>query len=439
MKLEIRKKVKREKESEKVDLMEEISAYIYGKKIGTMIEHEGSVYFEYDKEFKLEGLEISPIKLHTTKTKDAYVNPDQTTLYHGMAGVFFDSFPDKHGMPFIDRYFERQGLRPFEVTSLHKLAFIGDRGMGAIEYLPKEEDDSATSGIAINAKEAYEKMKKGLKEKDSSIETLMNIRESVSPVGGGRPKMLAQYNYDNKEIRLNKKELYDGYMRVIIKFDHLYPEMGSDGLTRLEYICMSMAKEVGIHTAEFKLIKEDDAQHLLVKRFDRDNNDEKIHMCTASGLMHIDISIIQATSYEQLFALTRMVCKSQEDVEELFKRMVLNILIFNFDDHAKNFSYLMDRRGKWSLSPAYDITYSKGAMKKHTTTVAGKGLDITRIDVLKIAKSQSIKPKIAARIIDDGINIVKTFQQKAIKLGLDEDTIEECKKDINSQIELLKM
>lgn len=419
--------------------MEEINAYIYGKKIGTMIEHDGTVYFEYDKEFKLEGVEISPIKLHTTKTKDAYTNTEQTTLYHGMAGVFFDSLPDKHGMPFIDRYFEKQGLRPFEVTSLHKLAFIGDRGMGAIEYLPKEEDGAVAPDVAINAKEAYEEMKQGLEQDDSSIETLMNIRESVSPIGGGRPKMLVQYNYDTGEIRLNKKELHDGHNRAIIKFDEIYEYMGSIGLTKLEHIFMTMAKEIGINTAEFQLINEGEANHLLIKRFDRGENDEKVHMCSASGLMHIDISIIKATSYEYLFMLTRKVSKSQEDIEELFKRMILNILAFNFDDHAKNFAYLMDRNGKWSLSPAYDITYSKGVMKSHTTTVAGKDLDITRADVLKIAKMQSIKPKTAVKIIDDCIKVVKTFKEKAIKLELDVDTIEECKKDIDSQIKLLRI
>lgn len=419
--------------------MEEINAYVYGKKIGTMIEHDGTVYFEYDKEFKLEGLEISPIKLHTTKTKDAYTNIDQTTLYYGMAGVFFDSLPDKHGMPFIDRYYEKQELRPFEVTLLDKLAFIGDRGMGAIEYRPKEEEGEVATDVAIDAKEAYEEMKQGLEEDDPSIETLMNIRQSVSPVGGGRPKMLVQYNYDTEEIRLNKKELHDGYKRAIIKFDEIYDYVGSIGLTKLEYIFMTMAKEIGINTSEFQLISEGEASHLLIKRFDRDDNDEKVHMCTASGLMHIDISIIKATSYEQLFMLTREVCKSQEDVEELFKRMILNILAFNFDDHAKNFAYLMDRNGKWSLSPAYDITYSKGVMKSHTTTVAGKDLNITRADVLKIAKAQSIKPAVAVKIIDDCIKVAKTFEEKAIKLELDEDTIEECKRDIDSQIELLRI
>ena len=418
--------------------MEEINAYIYGKRIGTMIEHQGVIYFEYDKKFKLEGLEISPIKLHTSKTKDAYTNPDHINLYKGIAGVFFDSLPDKHGMPFIDRYFEKQGLKPFEVTLLHKLAFIGDRGMGAIEYVPKEDDTAVTSDIAINAKEAYEEMKQGIQSDDSSIESLMNIRQSVSPIGGGRPKMLVQYNYDTKEIRLNKKELHQGYIRAIIKFDEIYEGVGSIGLTKLEYIFMSMAKEIGINTSEFQLINEGDAKHLLVKRFDRDDNDEKIHMCTAAGLMHLDISILKATSYEYLFILTRNVCKSFEDIEELFKRMVLNILCLNFDDHAKNFAYLMDKNGKWSLSPAYDITYSKGLMKSHTTTVCGKDSNITRNDVLKIAKAQGIKTTSAVKIIDSCIEVVKTFEQKAKDVELDMDLIKECKKNINNQIELLE-
>ncbi len=417
--------------------MEEINAYIYDKKIGTMIEHQGVIYFEYDKKFKLEGLEISPIKLNTSKTKDAYTNPDNTTLYKGIAGVFFDSLPDKHGMAFIDRYFEKQGLKSYEVNLLNKLAFIGDRGMGAIEYVPKENDISITSDIAINAKEAYEELKQNLQNDDSSIESLMNIRQSVSPVGGGRPKMLVQYNYETNEIRLNKKELHKGYIRAIIKFDEIYEEVGSIGLTKLEYIFMSMAKEIGINTSEFQLINEGNSKHLLVKRFDRDDNDEKIHMCTAAGLMHLDISILKATSYEYLFMLTRNICKSQEDIEELFKRMVLNILISNYDDHAKNFAYLMNKNGIWRLSPAYDITYSKGLLKSHTTTVCGKDLDITRADVLEIAKAQGIKSTTATKILDKCIEVVRTFEEKAKEIELDVETIKECMNHINTQIELL--
>jgi len=414
--------------------MPEIDAYIYDKKVGTLLEHEGTIYFEYDKDFIAAGLQISPIKL---PTKDVlYTNNDHKSLYKGMAGVFFDSLPDRHGMAFIDRYFERQGLKTYEITLLHKLAFIGDRGMGAIEYLPKEHEENIVEADVINAKDAYEKMKKDIDDKDSSIEDLMNILDSVSPVGGGRPKMLVQYDTSTKMIKTNTKELEKGYIRAIIKFDEIYAGV-SIGLTKLEFIMMSMAKDVGIKTAEFRLIKENDSHHLLVERFDRTKDDEKIHMCTASGLMHIDISISQVTTYEHLLTLTKRVCKSQESIEELFKRMVLNVLVFNFDDHAKNFAFLMDKSGKWTLSPAYDITYSKGLATQHITTIGGKALEITKDDILKIATSYSIKPAVANKIIYKCIKVATTFKERAEALGLEDYDIEKYKNDIDSQIRFL--
>lgn len=415
--------------------MTEIDAFIYDKKIGTLLEHQGNIYFEYDKEFKLEELEISPIKL---PVKDGlYSNGDHKFLYQGMPGVFFDSLPDKHGMAFIDRYFERQGLKTHEITLLHKLGFIGDRGMGAIEYLPKEHDENVLEADVINAKEKYEKTKKDLDDGNSTIENLMNMLDSVSPVGGGRPKMLVQYDKKDKKIKINTKKKEEGCIRSIIKFDEVYEGVGSIGLTKLEYIIMSMAKEVGINTAKFELIEENEQHHLLVERFDRTENDKKVHMCTASGLMHIDISVAQVTTYENLLTLTRIICKSQKDVEELFRRMVFNVLVFNFDDHAKNVAFLMDRSGKWTLSPAYDITYSKGLAKQHITTIAGKALEITRDDILRIAKSHSIKPAIVNQIIDDCIEIAATFTGRAVALNLNDEDITEYKNDIDSQIKLL--
>ncbi len=415
--------------------MTEIDAYIYNKKIGTLLEHEGSIFFQYDKDFIASGIQISPIKLPLNDM--LYTNSEHKYLYQGMAGLFFDSLPDRHGMAFIDRYFERQGLKTHEITLLHKLAFIGDRGMGAIEYLPKEHEENIVEEDVINAKDAYEKMKKNIDDKDSSIEDLMNILDSVSPVGGGRPKMLVQYNKSNEMIKINTKELEKGYIRAIIKFDEIYEGVGSIGLTKLEFIMMSMAKDVGIKTAEFRLIKENDSHHLLVERFDRTKDDEKIHMCTASGLMHINISISQVTTYEHLLMLTKRVCKSQEDIEELFKRMVLNVLVFNFDDHAKNFAFLMDKSGKWTLSPAYDITYSKGLATQHITTIGGKALEITKDDILKIATSYSIKPAVANKIIHKCIKVATTFKERAEALGLEDDDIEKYKSDIDSQIRFL--
>ncbi len=415
--------------------MTEIDAYIYDKKIGTLVEHGGTIYFEYEKEFITQGIEISPIKF--ALSKEVYSNQDHKSLYQGLSGLFFDSLPDKHGMAFIDRYFERQGLKTHEITLLHKLAFIGDRGMGAIEYMPKEHDETALKSDVINAKDVYEQMKKSIEDRDSSIEALMNIIDSVSPVGGGRPKMLVQYDKKEKKFKINTNLLEKGYKRAIIKFDEVYEGVGSIGLTKLEYIMMSMAKEAGVNTADFELIEENGSHHLLVERFDRTKNDEKIHMCTASGLMHIDISVVQVTTYEHLLILTKKITKSQQDIEEMFRRMVFNVLVFNFDDHAKNFAFLMDKTGKWRLSPAYDITYSKGLAKQHITTIGGKALNISREDILKISKSYSIKSSLSNKIIDECIEVVKSFDNRAKVLGLDTSDIAEYKNDIDGQIELL--
>lgn len=395
--------------------MNEIEAYIYGHKIGTFIYFDGVVYFEYDEDFKKLGLEISPLKLDTKKTPKAYTNRDNVALYKGIAGVFFDSLPDKHGMAFIDRYFERQGLKSDEITVLYKLAFIGDRGMGAIEYRPKEHEDRKDNvQIVQNAKEAYETMKMNIKNENSSIGDLMSVLDSVSPVGGGRPKMLVQYDETTNSIKLNNHKLENGYKRAIIKFDEAYYENESIGLTKLEYVFMSMAKDVGINTANFKLIEENSLHHLVIERFDRDADDNKTHICTASGLAHIDISVPQGSTYEMLFGLTKMLCKSQEDIEELYKRMIFNILAINFDDHTKNFSYMMDKKGKWSLTPAYDIVYSKGLATKHITTIAGKSKDFVLADLQGIAKDYFIKEKKAMGIIAKTIAVMGADRKSVV-------------------------
>lgn len=417
----------------------EINAYIFGHKIGTLIFDGKKIYFEYDKTFKTLGLEISPLKLHTNKTNNIYTNTDNISLYSGLAGVFFDSLPDKHGMAFIDRYFEREGLKPKEVTLLHKLAFIGNRGMGAIEYKPQEHGKSPDMDLVFNAKEAYEQMKNNIKDKNSSIDSLMNIIDSVSPIGGGRPKMLILYNEKTNTIKFNKQKVEKDYKRAIIKFDESFYENKSIGLTKLEYVFMSMAKDVGINTATFKLVEEKGFHHLIIERFDRDENDNKIHMCTASGLAHIDISVAQGSTYETLFSLTNYLCKSQEDIEELFKRMVFNVLGFNFDDHAKNFTYIMNKEGQWSLSPAYDITYSKGSAKQHITTIGGKAKDFNLEDLIKIGKSYAIKSKRVIQIIEKTTEILKTFEVRASIVGINKDEIENCKIDIEKQIKLLEL
>jgi len=425
------------------DLLE-VEAFIYGTKIGILIMHKDRIYFEYDKAFIAKGIEISPLKLNTKHIDVPYTNKENFEIYRGMPGVFFDSLPDKHGMPFIYRYFEQKGFLASDVTLLHKLTFIADRGLGAIEYKPKEEQKFHQIKDIISAKNLHENMRKIL-EKDQqnySIDRLMNIIDSASPVGGARPKMLISYNKDTKQIKYNNKILDKGYKRAIIKFDEVYPDKDlvdrSIDLTNLEYIYMCLAKECGINTSIVHLHQEDSQNHLVIERFDRDEQDNKIHVCSASGLMHKDISVANVMSYEELFSFTNKICNKQSDVKELYRRMVFNALSFNVDDHAKNFEFMMNKYGEWFLSPAFDITYSKGTVKAHITSIHGKNENFYIEDFLSIAQKNLISEKEALEII----NIISTkllkFGQRARELNIDKNTIQKCEENIKFQRNLLK-
>ena len=423
----------------------EVDAYLYGHKIGTMIMHQGRIYFEYDRTFKALELEISPLKLHTKKITGAYTNLDSPNLYHGMSGVFFQSLPDKHGMAFIDRYFEKKGVSADKVTLLQKLTFIADRGMGAIEYKPKEHQEVIDVAVALSAKGLRKEMRLILEDdvKNTTIKDFMNIVNNASPIGGGRPKLLISYNQRSGEIRSNGGPLQDGFVRSILKFDESYPN--ADGtnesieLTKLEYLHMSLAKECGITIPAMRLIEEDGEHHLIFERYDRDKKDQKIHVCSAAGLMHKDIRIPQVMSYEELLKLTNLICKSQSAVEEMYRRMVFNALSFNVDDHAKNFEFMMDTDGQWRLAPAYDITYSKGAVKEHLTTINGKSSHFTIDDFLIIAQKNLIDTKEAKKIIDTIAVKLTTYEQKAIETSISKNERNAICDEIQSQLIDMKL
>lgn len=421
----------------------EVDAYIYGRKIGTMLESGGRVYFEYDPAFRSAGIEISPLKLNTAEIDEAYTNPDSVEIYHGMAGVFHQSLPDKYGMPFIYRYFEQKGFKESEVTILHKLTFIADRGMGAIEYLPKEKQNSHDIVRALSAKELHENMSRIRKEdmREYKIDELMNLINGASPIGGARPKMLIAYNPMTQKIHYNGKILEPGFERSIIKFDEIYPndqlEDESIQLILLEFLHMTLAKESGITTCEFELYREGVASHLLLKRYDRDVNDGKIHVCSAAGLLHKDISVPKVMSYEELLTLTMHITQNQSDVKELYRRMVFNALSINVDDHAKNFEFLMDKEGTWCLAPAYDITFSKGAVKEHLTTIGGKSDLFSTEDLLKVADQCLIKRTEAKEIIETVSESLSHYRERAEALGIREEHIATVEAEITRQAEAL--
>jgi serine/threonine-protein kinase HipA len=409
----------------------EIHPHMYGHKIGTLLLKEGRIYFEYDADFKSRGLEISPLKLPLASTQ-LYTNSDDVAYYGGLAGVFHDSLPDRFGTKVIERYFESKGIASHELSLIQKLMFVGAKGMGAITYEPNEkllekhdiQEMIEISAFADNAK----KMMQG--ESLEVVDGVLAFMDSAASAGGARAKAVVGFNPKNKEMIYGLRDtLPQPYEHWLLKFD-MHTERGaSSDYTKLEYIYMQMASEVGIVVPKLELLAHGNLAHFMIKRFDRVDN-ERIHLHSLSGMTHSNIHLPKHYSYDDLLRVTRYLTGSQAEVEEQYKRMVFNIIARNQDDHAKNFSFMMDKQGSWRISPAYDITYAngKGYTKEHQLSLKGESLAFERKMLVDFAVEQSIRKQDALHIIDEVKEVLLSFEKKAKELEVNSESIERIAK-----------
>jgi serine/threonine-protein kinase HipA len=410
----------------------EVEAFIYDKKIGTILLKDGRVYFEYDKEFKNSKLEISPLKLPLS-LEGVYTNNDEH-YFEGLAGVFHDSLPDKFGTKVIERYFESKNIPSHELNVVQKLMFVGDKSIGAISYKPSiHKLDNHKQQELIELNSFYENAKKIISgDAIDVVDEMLTFMDSAASAGGARAKAIIGYNPNSKEIISGiKKELPSEFEHYLIKFDFLNDNQRSQDYTKLEYLYMNMAKEAKIEVPNIELLEHGKLTHYLIKRFDRVNGKAK-HLHSVAGLTHCNFNVPMHYSYDELFRLTRYLTGNQQDLYELYRRMVFNIIGRNQDDHAKNFAFLMDEKGTWSLSPAYDITYANGTgyTKNHQLSLRGKTNDFTKKYLLEIAKLHSLKENIAKEIIEQTIDIFSTFRSRAKELEINEESIGKIEKNL---------
>ncbi len=410
----------------------EVEAFIYDKKIGTILLKDGRVYFEYDKEFKNSKLEISPLKLPLS-LDGVNTNSDEH-YFEGLAGVFHDSLPDKFGTKVIERYFESKNIPSHELNVVQKLMFVGDKSIGAISYKPSiHKLDNHKQQELIELNSFYENAKKIISgDEIEVVDEMLTFMDSAASAGGARAKAIIGYNPNSKEIISGiKKELPIGFEHYLIKFDFLNDNQKSQDYTKLEYLYMNMANEAKIEVPNIELLEHGNLTHYLIKRFDRVNGKAK-HLHSVAGLTHCNFNVPMHYSYDELFRLTRYLTGNQQDLYELYRRMVFNIIGKNQDDHAKNFVFLMDEKGTWSLSPAYDITYANGTgyTKNHQLSLRGKTNDFTKKDLLEIAKLHSLKDNIAKEIIEQTIDIFSTFRNRAKELEINEESIDKIDKNL---------
>ena len=423
--------------------------YLWGTRIGYLQLKSDLPYaqFEYDKDFvssiQGKGIELSPLKMPISNR--IYEFPGLEESFHGVPGLLADSLPDKFGNAIINQWLASQSKTEEDFNVIDRLCYTGSRGMGALEYKPAISNDASENDI-VNVGEMVQFAsdilnKRALVEIDMSKATYSQLLQLGTSAGGARAKATIAWNEATNEVISGQTDLRPGYGYWLMKFDGVSKNGDHDledapEYTMIEYAYYLMAVKAGLVMNECRLFEEGSRRHFMTKRFDRVDGD-KIHMQTLSALAHIDYNTPRLCSYEQAAAYMRQLGLGQNEIEQFYRRMVFNVIAVNRDDHVKNISFLMDRNGEWSLSPAYDITfaYSPGNkwLKAHQMTINGKSEWITIDDLLLSGQVMGLTKKKCKNIIADVREVVITFPEIAGSIGIREQTIaaiEEVKKQL---------
>lgn len=376
--------------------------------VGTLVQKNRDIYFEYDEEFIKTGIELSPYKLPLKK--GLQVCDDR--VFDGLFGLFADSLPDGWGRLLLDRHLMLKGINLKDIGQIDRLCYVGKYGIGALSYEPMYDelenpnskiilDDLANSSINILEGTSYE-----------LLDMLLAIGGSSA---GARPKIVAQIDESNNIIH-GSQSLKDGFEHYIVKFANSSDAKNSG---KIEYIYSQMAREAKIDIPKTKLLKTGKNSYFAIKRFDR-LKDERVHIHSVAGLTHSDFRI-PVLDYDDLLTLCFHITKDINEVIKLYRIAVFNLFTHNRDDHAKNFSFLLDSTSSWKLSPAYDLTYSFGVGVEHSTTYLNEGRNPKISHLRELAKKHNIKEY--ETIIDEIKNVVLKFSSFAKDVGLDKKEI----------------
>jgi len=348
------------------------------KKVGTLAIRDKKIYFEYDKDFLKTGIELSPYKL---PLKSGLFRCDDDT-FDGLWGLFNDSLPDGWGRLLMDRHLMRLGINPHSLSPLDRLAYVGSHSMGALSYEPEREVENSIDTIVLDdLAESSAEILEGSSE--TLLDELLSLNGSSA---GARPKVLVQISSDQKQIIHGRQELQEGFSHWMVKFAS---SMDSSEIGTIEYAYSLMAREAGLQMPQTALIEGKKGRYFAIKRFDR-VGDKHVHMHSVAGLTHSDFRF-PTLDYDDLLALTLHLTKNMQEVEKVFRLACFNLFTHNRDDHAKNFSFVMDEKGVWNFSPVYDVTFSNGPGGEHSTMYMGEGKYPTSEHLLQLAKKHGIK------------------------------------------------
>lgn len=408
---------------------------LWGTTIGAVSwnDDRDSAYFEYDPAFIPGGPQVAPLTMPLANAIYSFpALPRQT--FHGLPGLLADSLPDRFGNALIDAWLARQGRDPDDFNAVERLCYVGTRGMGALEFVPAKGPThrSARIDVAALVELAGEILTKSTAlggslapaRREQALQDIMRVGTSA---GGARAKAVIAWNPETDEVRSGQVKAGDGFSHWLLKFDGVAGNKDKEledprGYGLIEYAYHGMARAAGIQMTECRILQENGRHHFMTRRFDRTDSGRKIHMQSLGALAHYDFNQAGAYSYEQALRVIDRLGLGKDAAEEQFRRMAFNIVARNQDDHVKNIAFLMDREGRWSLAPAFDVTYSYNPAGRwtgaHQMTLNGKRDGFEVDDFVACARNASLKRGRATSILRDVQGAVSRWREFAEAAGV---------------------
>jgi len=423
-----------------------VQVKLYGASLGTVDwdETNGNSIFEYTESSFSNKLEPSPILM--PKEGKTYVTNRDHINFHNLPYLLSDSMPDDFGNTMMKEWLRQKSLSYGDINPVDRLTYVGVRGMGALEYSPINH--KSEYNYKVNVSELLEVAKNVLAGKEKTEfekldeESLTNILRIGTSVGGARAKALIAIKEDSKgnisEIKSGDITQPEGYTYWLLKIDGANKKsLGeSEGIGKIEYAYYKMAINCKIEMSDSRLYEEGNRFHFLTKRFDRSDQGEKLHMQTLGSLIGVDFKVQRASSYETLFRTMKRLQLTYDQFEQQYRRAIFNIVARNHDDHVKNFSFIMDKNGKWKISPAYDITYSYKPggtwTDVHQSSINGKYTDFNKNDLMDFGETFGIKK--SKDIIEGTIHEVSRWKQIAKEIDIPHKNILEIEKNLRLKI-----
>jgi serine/threonine-protein kinase HipA len=419
------------------------SVRLWGTRIGAVSMPDGGhmAVFQYDEDFLRSGIEVAPLVMPLRVAPYTFptLNPES---FHGLPGLLADSLPDRYGHALIDAWLAGQGRTPESFNAVERLCYIGQRGMGALEFVPSG-GPSPSRTHRLQIAELVELASEVLSRREALVASLaaghqkQAMRDILSvgtSAGGARAKAVIAWNPATNVVRSGQlDDLEEGFEHWLLKFDGVTGNKDKDTLSdprgygAVEYAYSLMARDAGILMSDCRLLEECGRRHFMTRRFDRADDGSKRHMQSLGALAHFDFNKPGAHSYEQMFLTMRKLGLSTPVVEQMFRRMVFNVVGRNQDDHVKNVAFLMSRSGRWELAPAFDVVYSYRPASpwtsQHQMTIDGKRDRFTLADFVACGRVASLPRGRARRIVDEVRAVVSEWDSYAGRVGVDEEHV----------------